>query len=349
MIKQRNTTVLTSGQTLTVSQMGDVLCNSASAQTYKMPAVSDGLWYRLTNIGTGLVTVTNPSDVAIKLLDKTESCLVLNDGTTWFALKSENLNIGDGTDSANNITVRTIANGVSKLRLLEDSGNDYGLQLRFNGATNIGYLETRQNSIDQNQLSMPRALDNVGLAYNTNQVAHIANAPMNKSVDNPDTITRIPQPIGGEHNTRSGAVTGWIRILLPQYRIGTMLSFWVDVYEYASTPTVTNTSFSLHFSGYCYTAGSYWLNVTAYAIGGTSHSVIQVVAGDNGSKSGIWIGNVATGANSTWGYPAIQVRDFIASFGQDSIDQWDDGWDIDITITDASTVAATIADARLNQ
>jgi len=84
MIRQRNVKEITTGATLTVSQMGDMFCSSTSAQTYKMPAVSDGLWYRLTNINAGIVTATNPSDVALKVLYQDESCLFLNNGTNWY-------------------------------------------------------------------------------------------------------------------------------------------------------------------------------------------------------------------------------------------------------------------------
>ena len=83
MIKQRNVTIKTATTTITVGEMGDILCNSAITQTYTLPAVFLGLWYRFSNINTGVVTISNGTTIAT--IAQNEQCLILNNGTTWYA------------------------------------------------------------------------------------------------------------------------------------------------------------------------------------------------------------------------------------------------------------------------
>lgn len=84
---QRNMlgTILSSTQTLTVAQKGDFFANSSDAQTYTLPPVSLGLWYRSLNIGAGTIQVTD--GVFTVEATTSEGCLFLNDGSAWHALK----------------------------------------------------------------------------------------------------------------------------------------------------------------------------------------------------------------------------------------------------------------------
>lgn len=85
MIKQRRATVKTATATVTVEEMGDILCNSPNAQTYTLPAASLGLWYRFSNINTGKVTISNGATIAT--LAQNEQRLILNNGAIWYAFR----------------------------------------------------------------------------------------------------------------------------------------------------------------------------------------------------------------------------------------------------------------------
>ncbi len=84
MIRQKKVIVKTATATLTLAEMGDIFCDSASAQTYTLPTATQGLWYRLSNINTGEVTVSDGSSTLATLVQG-KQCIVLNDGSSWFA------------------------------------------------------------------------------------------------------------------------------------------------------------------------------------------------------------------------------------------------------------------------
>ena len=66
--------------------MGDIVCNSTAAITITLPAPNLGLWYRISNVGAGIVTVYYGS--ALTTLKQTEQCLCLpNTTSNWFFSK----------------------------------------------------------------------------------------------------------------------------------------------------------------------------------------------------------------------------------------------------------------------
>lgn len=83
MIRQRNVTIKTATATITIAEMGDILCSALVAQTYTLPTPSLGLWYRFSNINTGVVTIPNGTTTVV--LNQGQQCLILTTGTTWFA------------------------------------------------------------------------------------------------------------------------------------------------------------------------------------------------------------------------------------------------------------------------
>jgi len=87
MIKQRSVTYKTAGATLTYSEFGDVVVNSASANEQILPTPSPGLWYRISNVGAGLVTISYNSST-ITTLKQTEQALLLANATSaWWMSK----------------------------------------------------------------------------------------------------------------------------------------------------------------------------------------------------------------------------------------------------------------------
>lgn len=87
MIKQLKVTVKTMNDTLVYSEMGDIVCSSDDPMTITLPSPNSGLWYRVSNVGSGIVTIAHVSS-ELTTLKQTEQCLCLaNDSEDWFFSK----------------------------------------------------------------------------------------------------------------------------------------------------------------------------------------------------------------------------------------------------------------------
>jgi len=83
MIKQKHIVIKSTSITLTYAEMGDVVCNSSSSIIITLPSPNAGLWYRISNVGSGVVVVYYNS--TITTLKQTEQCLCLaNANSSWF-------------------------------------------------------------------------------------------------------------------------------------------------------------------------------------------------------------------------------------------------------------------------
>ena len=122
----------------------------------------------------------------------------------------------------------------------------------------------------------------------------------------------IFKPNGGDFRTTSNVYDGAICISLPANIGNTMLSMWIDVYNY-----FTNTSFSVHVGGYTY--NSNFSNSPFAMVYGASHKVRLTY--DNGFK--IYIGETG----STWHYPQISIRDVVLGFNQ-NYSNWNTDWSV---------------------
>ena len=86
MIKQRHFVIKSASITLTYGEMGDVVCNSSNSIILTLPTPNAGLWYRISNVGSGVVVVYYNS--TITMLKHTEQCLCLaNANSSWFFSK----------------------------------------------------------------------------------------------------------------------------------------------------------------------------------------------------------------------------------------------------------------------
>jgi len=86
MIKQTKVTIKTTSAILTYSEMGDIVCNSIADVTITLPAPNVGLWYRISNVGTGIVTIYYLA--SLTTIQQTEQCLCLANATSnWFFSK----------------------------------------------------------------------------------------------------------------------------------------------------------------------------------------------------------------------------------------------------------------------
>jgi len=84
-------TYTTTPQTLTISGQDNVICNSSSAMTINLPAVSiaTGVKYRIKNINSGVVTIDANSSELIdgeltQTLDQWECIHIICNGTAWY-------------------------------------------------------------------------------------------------------------------------------------------------------------------------------------------------------------------------------------------------------------------------
>ncbi|WP_299494960.1 hypothetical protein [uncultured Shewanella sp.] len=133
-----------------------------------------------------------------------------------------------------------------------------------------------------------------------------------------NNVTRIARPEGGTYSRHEYNAVGALKITLPAYYSNTMLSFYVDVYDYRE-----GKSFSLYVSGYNYAATPTWKQHTAKIIG-DSQSDYAVRFGDDGDKCCIWIGETT----SLFYYPKVTVRDVQAGYSSYEITRWQAGWSV---------------------
>ena len=138
----------------------------------------------------------------------------------------------------------------------------------------------------------------------------------------------MPFPKGGFYTNGTSSVTGAIEITLPSGTHGnySMISFFVDVYDYAGGSD--GESFTLHLGGYV--NGTNWTNVFANIITGRTDRFFTVRFNVDGTANKIYIAETT----SNWSYPKIQIRDLMAGHsGGDDADWYNNAFTIDITTT----------------
>jgi len=86
MIKQRGVTYKTAAASLSYSEIGDIIVNSEDDADITLPVPATGLWYRISNVGSGEVTVKYDSST-ITTLKETEQALLLVFSSAWYMSK----------------------------------------------------------------------------------------------------------------------------------------------------------------------------------------------------------------------------------------------------------------------
>lgn len=149
-----------------------------------------------------------------------------------------------------------------------------------------------------------------------------------------DNTIFIASPKGGGYRTQSSTVTGALKITLPVSWTNTMMSFEVDVFNYAANQTLT-----WKLSGYNYAASTTWDNVGAYCVGAdVSRTVMTVRFGHDGTHCCIYIGNTDT----TWPYPQIRVKNVILGYSGLTYDDWAAPWSVSFE-TSFGTISTSAA------
>jgi hypothetical protein len=132
----------------------------------------------------------------------------------------------------------------------------------------------------------------------------------------------VIHPNGGTYRTTTSTLTGAIKITLPTGTgtIADMISFWVDVFDYA-----TDESFSCYIAGYAYqtAGGNEWVNEEALILSANQDKDFTVRFGHDGSNHCVYIGELT----SSWSYPQITIRNVQIGYSSD-VDTYNDGWSI---------------------
>jgi hypothetical protein len=86
MITQLKVTIKTTEATLTYAEMGDIVVDSEEAVEITLPAPNNGLWYRISSVGEGEVTISH-GELEITTLAQNENVLLIANGATswWYS------------------------------------------------------------------------------------------------------------------------------------------------------------------------------------------------------------------------------------------------------------------------
>ena len=166
-------------------------------------------------------------------------------------------------------------------------------------------------------------------------VTNYSDTRVSNVIEENSTLT-VSRPIGASLSVNVNAQVGAIKITLPQSWTSTMMSFDVDVFNYSA-----DRSFSLHVAGYNGTSS--WYNTSANMIGSTA-SNNRVRFGHDGVKCCIWIGETT----STWEYPKVVVKNFVAGYVNYARAQWESGWAIQLSTVAPPSVTADWADSLID-
>lgn len=128
MIRQRKITSKTALATLTYAEMGDVVANGSFELT--LPDSNVGLWYMITNIGTGIVTVGGTGISPVVSLDPNEFVMCYSNGTSgWYYGKSWNTMTKAEIEAVLTGEITTHTHAITHV---------YGLNFYVDGELNVG-------------------------------------------------------------------------------------------------------------------------------------------------------------------------------------------------------------------
>ena len=140
----------------------------------------------------------------------------------------------------------------------------------------------------------------------------------------------MPMVKGGLLTGGASSVTGRLRIKVPHYQAAIMQSFVIDVYEYN-----TDRMQSYIVSGYSYSnTDATWYNTSCIALADSDNRNLTVRFGSDETNDFqcVSIGETDT----TWTYPQVVVRDYMAGHDASSAEVLDD-WTIEFVTTDSAT------------
>jgi hypothetical protein len=144
----------------------------------------------------------------------------------------------------------------------------------------------------------------------------------------------MPMVKGGLLTGGASSVTGRLRIKVPHYKANIMQSFVVDVYEYN-----TDRMQSYIVSGYSYgDANASWYNTSAIALQDSDNRNLTVRFGKD-TTNGFQCVSIGE-TNTTWTYPNIVVRDYMAGHDASTAEVLND-WTVEFVTTDTAAYDAS--------
>lgn len=227
-------------------------------------------------------------------------------GMNWLVTPKVNSNVIWHAGNFNPDSYLPLTGGTLTSILTIQSGNDSKIILN-NTDTETKYQQItfQQNGTEYGRLGTYGSDD---LRWTSNIVLHAGNYSSYALPLSGGTMTgylgfnsNYLQKPRADFRTTADVYTGALTITLPANINNTMVSMWIDVYNY-----VTNTSFSVHVGGYTYN-NSTWADSPFGMVYGADH-VIRL--GHNGTNFIIYIGET----NTTWHYPQVSVRDVIIGY-----------------------------------
>ena len=212
----------------------------------------------------------------------------------------------------------TAADVLAKIKTVDGAGSGLDADT-LDGISSGSFLRSDTNDVLTNNLVIDQVGGNGGIVYEYSGGVY------------------VPKPNGGNYATTTSSFTGAIEIALPtdSWNQSDMISFWVDIYDYAGG--VVGESVSMYVYGYAYGAGS-WTNCGAVILSDRTDRDYTVRFGHNGSSRHlVYIGETT----STWNYLQISIRDFQAGYSGQNTGRWNNGWAITPNIGSFSNVQTT--------
>ena len=175
---------------------------------------------------------------------------------------------------------------------------------------------------------------------------NVANQPSNTALYNnyiEGGVLHIARPVGAAFSQVGDAITGAIKITLPQSWTDTMLRFFVEIYEYTGSGSAT-----YEVGGYNYGGIPQWVNCFARYTGPNSKRRV-VTFGHDGTSCCIWIGTYAVSAiGPAWSYPQVRVSSFVAGYSNAVETMWATGWSITMATGGTNGASPIIITAPTN-
>ena len=133
--RQNVVTTKTDSDTLAYSEIGDIICNKATAMTITLPTPSSGAWYRIGSINTGVVSIVYDG-TTLAQINNEEQCFVNTDGFNWYTFFSG----GEDEFHQDQITLYVGYNKMltGRISTVKDSTTITGVNTLFNTELTVG-------------------------------------------------------------------------------------------------------------------------------------------------------------------------------------------------------------------
>lgn len=150
----------------------------------------------------------------------------------------------------------------------------------------------------------------------------------------------VTYPGGGSLKNINSTQTGYLKITLPVSWTNTMISFDIDVYEYAVQKIK-----KFRVGGYTYSVSTQWINESAMMDSDNDFAKYKVHFGHDGTNCAIYISeidsnNTDLGSSTTWSYAQVSISNIFTGYSNTTMANWADGWAVGFTTTLGTTTGS---------